>query len=315
MIEMTFFVCFIKPMFHLNTVIMKDLLFKKILLVPVLMTGVFALFLSSCDKDKDDDSDGKSLAVTVNFSGTKVPSAGEQLMVVLVYSPLSEVDMENDGPDDILLHTLTANDITSGVTLTFTNIDPAKAEVYVAAFVDSDGDGSPGPGELLECYQDVSALDALTGKANATNVAGKKAITINLDQILTMPSLAVTVNFTGTTIPEAGNEMQMVLFYSSLSEFNPETDDPDDVLSHTLTPGDITGGITLTFTDINPFAEEIYVAVLVDSDGDGSPGNGELAEFYKDVSVFDVLTGQANATNVAGETAITINLDLVLEMP
>jgi len=130
-----------------------------------------------------------------------------------------------------------------------------------------------------------------------------------------MPSLAVTVNFTGTTIPEAGNEMQMVLFYSSLSEFNPETDDPDDVLSHTLTPGDITGGITLTFTDINPFAEEIYVAVLVDSDGDGSPGNGELAEFYKDVSVFDVLTGQANATNVAGKTAITINLDLVLEMP
>ncbi|MBK7489209.1 MAG: hypothetical protein IPI74_05230 [Bacteroidales bacterium] len=75
---------------------MKDLLFKKILLVPVLMTGVFALFLSSCDKDKDDDSDGKSLAVTVNFSGTK-PEVGKELMVVLVYSPFSEVDMENDG--------------------------------------------------------------------------------------------------------------------------------------------------------------------------------------------------------------------------
>ena len=72
---------------------MKDLLFKKILLVPVLMTGVFVLFLSSCDKDKDDDSDGKSLAVTVNFTGTK-PEVGKELMVVLVYSPFSEVDME-----------------------------------------------------------------------------------------------------------------------------------------------------------------------------------------------------------------------------
>ena len=166
---------------------MKDLLFKKILLVPVLMTGVFALFLSSCDKDKDDDSDGKSLAVTVNFSGTKVPSAGEQLMVVLVYSPLSEVDMENDGPDKLLSHFLTGNDITNGVTLTFEDINPFAEEVYVAAIVDFDGDGSPGPGELLECYQDVSALDALTGKANATNVAGKKAITINLDLVLEMP--------------------------------------------------------------------------------------------------------------------------------
>jgi len=84
---------------------------------------------------------------------------------------------------------------------------------------------------------------------------------------------------------------------------------------HTLTANDITSGVTLTFTNIDPAKAEVYVAALVDSDGDGSPGNGELAEFYKDVSVFDVLTGQANATNVAGKTAITINLDLVLEMP
>jgi len=301
-------------MFHLNTVIMKDLLFKKILLVPVLMTGVFALFLSSCDKDKDDDSDGKSLAVTVNFSGTKVPSAGEQLMVVLVYSPLSEVDMENDGPDDILLHTLTANDITSGVTLTFTNIDPAKAEVYVAAFVDSDGDGSPGPGELLECYQDVSALDALTGKANATNVAGKKAITINLDQILTMPSLAVTVNFTGTK-PEVGKELMVVLVYSPFSEVDMENDGPDKLLSHFLTGNDITNGVTLTFEDINPFAEEVYVAAIVDFDGDGSPGPGDLIECYQDKNALDILSGKAEATNVAGETAITINLDEIMTGP
>ncbi len=287
---------------------MKDLLFKKILLVPVLMTGVFALFLSSCDKD--DDSDGKSLAVTVNFTGTK-PEVGNELMVVLVYSPFPEIDMENnDGPGTILFHTLTNKDITDGVTLTFEDIDPLAEEIYISAVVDFDGDGSPGPGDLLECYQDKNALDVLTGKEEATNVAGETAITINLDEILTAPSLAVTVNFTGTK-PEAGKKLMVVLVYSPFPEVDMEKDGPDKILTHTLIDKDITDGVTLTFEDIDPLATEIYIAAFVDSDGDGSPGPGELLECYQDVSALDVLTEKANATNVAGQTAITINLDLV----
>ena len=58
---------------------MKNLLFKKFLLVPFLVTGIFALFLYGCEKDKDNE--GKSLAVTVNFTGDKVPSVDDELIL------------------------------------------------------------------------------------------------------------------------------------------------------------------------------------------------------------------------------------------
>jgi hypothetical protein len=288
-------------------IMMKDLLFKKILLVPFLVTGIFPLFLSSCDKYED--SEGKSLAVTVNFVGTTIPSVDDELMLALYYSPFSEIVLGTDFPADMLFHTLTADDITKGITLTFTDIDPTEKEVYILAFVDSDGDTNPEEGELIECYQDVNFVEALNGKANATNVAGEIAITINLDKILTMPSLDVTVNFTGDKVPSVDDELVLALYYSPLSEIG--IDEPDDILYHTLTSDDITNGITLTLTDINPFAAEVYVVAFVDSGGNG-PEVGELMECYKDVDVFEALFGETNATNVAGETEITINLDLVI---
>ncbi|MGI6479837.1 MAG: hypothetical protein ACOX0M_10415 [Salinivirgaceae bacterium] len=257
-----------------------------------------------------------SLDVTVNFTGTKIPSVGEELFVVLVYAPFLEVDMENDGPDGLLSHTLTAGDITNGITLTFTDLDPFAAEIYIAAFVDSDGDGSPGKGELIECYQDVSAAALLSGAANATNVAGETAITINLDEVLEGSSLAVTVNFTGSTKPSVGSKLNVVIFYYPLSGIDIEIEGPDVVLSHFLTADDITNGKTLTFTDLDPFADEIYVAAFADlyDDGEG-PVEGDLVEVYQDVDVAAALSGEANATNVVGETAIIINLDLVFHMP
>jgi hypothetical protein len=289
-------------MFHLNTFMMKNLLFKKFLLVPFLVTGIFALFLYGCEKDKDNE--GKSLAVTVNFTGDKVPSVNDELMLVIYYSPLSEILQGTVSPGDMLFHTLTANDITNGITLTFTDLDPFATEIYVVAFVDSDGDKDPEDGELIECYQDVEVFEAWSGETNATNVAGETAITIDLDKILTMPSLDVTVNFTGDKVPLVDDELMLTLYYYPLSM---RINNPDEMLSHTLTSDDITNGITLTFTDLDPFATEIYVAAFVDSDGDDP-----LAECYQDVDVYEVWSEKANATNVAGETAITINLDLVL---
>ncbi len=272
--------------------------------------------LSSVVINLDEVITAPSLDVTVNFTGTKIPSVGEELMVVLLYSPISEVDMETEGPDDLLFHTITAGDITDGITLTFTDMDPFAAEIYIAAFVDSDGDGSPGKGELIEFYEDVDIIEAMYGETGATNVAGETAITINLDEILEGSSLAVTVNFTGTTMPSVGNELKVAIFYYPLSEIDVETSEwPDVELSHILTADDITNGKTLTFTDLDPFADEIYVAAFVDSDGDGSPGLGELMEVYQDVDFVAALSGEANATNVVGETAIIINLDLVLHMP
>ena len=298
-------------MFHLNKLIMKDLSLKKILLVPLLITGMFALFLSSCDKDKDEQNGDKSLEVTVNFTGSKKPKAGDVLNVVVIYTKISELDLDNyDGPDFYLDVPLTQSDIDNGVTVSLDMIDLTKPEIYVGALVDMDDELGPSPGDLLEFYDNVCFMDALMGVTQPANCHGKNSVVINLDKVVALPSLDVTVNFTGTVIPEPGDELHVVLVYSPFLEVDMENDGPDDMLTHTLDANDITNGKTLTFTNINPFADEIYVAAFVDTDDNG-PGEGELLECYKDLSAYEILSGEKDATNVAGETAITIDLDKV----
>jgi len=309
MIDMTFFVCLINLMFYLNKIIMKDLLFKKSLLVPFLL--MFALFFSSCDKDKDEQNGDKSLEVTVNFTGSKKPKAGDVLNVVVIYTKISELDLDNyDGPDFYLDVPLTQSDIDNGVTVSLDMIDLTKPEIYVGALVDMDDELGPSPGDLLEFYDNVCFMDALMGVTQPANCHGKNSVVINLDKVVALPSLDVTVNFTGTVIPEPGDELHVVLVYSPFLEVDMENDGPDDMLTHTLDANDITNGKTLTFTNINPFADEIYVAAFVDTDDNG-PGEGELLECYKDLSAYEILSGEKDATNVAGETAITIDLDKV----
>ena len=288
---------------------MKDLLFKKSLLVPFLL--MFALFFSSCDKDKDEQNGDKSLEVTVNFTGSKKPKAGDVLNVVVIYTKISELDLDNyDGPDFYLDVPLTQSDIDNGVTVSLDMIDLTKPEIYVGALVDMDDELGPSPGDLLEFYDNVGFMDALMGVAQPANCHGKNSVVINLDKVVALPSLDVTVNFTGTVIPEPGDELHVVLVYSPFLEVDMENDGPDDMLTHTLDANDITNGKTLTFTNINPFADEIYVAAFVDTDDNG-PGEGELLECYKDLSAYEILSGEKDATNVAGETAITIDLDKV----
>ena len=154
-------------------------------------------------------------------------------------------------------------------------------------------------------------------RSSKCNERGREtAITINLDEVLEGSSLAVTVNFTGSTKPSVGSKLNVVIFYYPLSGIDIEIEGPDVVLSHFLTADDITNGKTLTFTDLDPFADEIYVAAFADlyDDGEG-PVEGDLVEVYQDVDVAAALSGEANATNVVGETAIIINLDLVFHMP
>ena len=311
MIDMTFFVCLINPMFHLNKIIMKDLLFKKSLLVPFLL--MFALLFSSCDKDKDEQNGDKSLDVTVNFTGSKKPKAGDVLNVVVIYTKISELDLDNyDGPDFYLDVPLTQSDIDNGVTVSLDMIDLTKPEIYVGALVDMDDELGPSPGDLIEFFDDVDIIDAMLGVAQPTNCHGKKSVKINLDKVMTLPSLDVTVNFTGTVIPEPGQMLYVSLFYSPLTEFDTEHgSEPDIMQSHILTADDIENGKTLTLSDIDPSATEAYVGAFVDT-GDDGPGEGELIECYENVDFVDAVNGDAEATNVIGKTAITIDLDMVL---
>jgi NTP pyrophosphatase (non-canonical NTP hydrolase) len=307
-------------MFHLNKIIMKAF-FKKILLLPLLMTGVFALFLSSCDKDKDEENEGKSLDVTVNFTGDLIPEVGDVLNVVVFYTKISELDFnsEDAGPDFYLDVVLTQSDIDNGVTVKLDMIDLNKPEIYVGALVDMDDEAGPSPGDLIEFFDDVDIIDAMLGVAQPTNCHGKKSVEINLDKVMTLPSLDVTVNFTGDKTPEAGDELAVVVFYTKISELDFDSEDagPDFFVEVPLTQSNIDNGITvkLYMNMIDLDEPEIYVAALVDMDNEAGPSPGDLIEFFDDVDIFEAVSGTKDATNVAGKTAITINLDKVFELP
>jgi hypothetical protein len=127
------------------------------------------------------------------------------------------------------------------------------------------------------------------------------------------------VNFTGDKTPEAGDELAVVVFYTKISEldFNSEDAGPDFFVEVPLTQSNIDNGITvkLYMNMIDLDAPEIYVAALVDMDNEAGPSPGDLIEFFDDVDIFEAVSGTKDATNVAGKTAITINLDKVFELP
>ncbi|MBN1159072.1 MAG: hypothetical protein JXA61_06800, partial [Bacteroidales bacterium] len=75
---------------------------------------------------------------------------------------------------------------------------------------------------------------------------------------------------------------------------------------------DILNGRTFTFENILPWETEIYIGAFVDFDGNGEPNPGDLLECYEDKNLFAVIAELEDATNVAGQTAITIDLDAVL---
>ena len=292
---------------------MKDLLFKKSLLVPFLL--MFALFFSSCDKDKDEQNGDKSLEVTVNFTGSKKPKAGDVLNVVVIYTKISELDLDNyDGPDFYLDVPLTQSDIDNGVTVSLDMIDLTKPEIYVGALVDMDDELGPSQGDLIEFFDDVDIIDAMLGVAQPTNCHGKKSVKINLDKVMTLPSLDVTVNFTGSKKPKAGDTLNVVVIYTKISELDLDNyDGPDFFVEVPLTQSDIDNGVTvkLYMNMIDLDEPEIYVAALVDMDDELGPSPGDLIEFFDDVSIFEAVSGEKEATNVAGKTEITINLDKV----
>ena len=165
-------------------------------------------------------------------------------MTVFVFnSKISELDFDSiSGPDIYVCLTLTQSDIDNGVTVNLDTIDLNKPHIYIGALVDINNDGGPSQGDLAEFYENVTLMDAFSNVAQPKNCHGLSSVVINLDEVITMPSLDVTVNFTGTKIPSVGEELFVVLVYAPFLEVDMEADGPDGLLSHTLTAGDITTG-------------------------------------------------------------------------
>ena len=67
---------------------------KKMCITPLLLMGIFLVFLSSCEKDKDGAAD--SLSVKVNFTGNVKPNPGNILMVVVYNKDVTELDIETE---------------------------------------------------------------------------------------------------------------------------------------------------------------------------------------------------------------------------
>lgn len=293
---------------------MKAFRLSKIWFIPVLFM-VFALAsLTSCQKDNDSAPAADSLAVTVYFNGNTVPDVGDNLMVVVYYEDVTALDPEQGGEPDVnVTLVLTQDMIDNGVTVNLDTINLDAPEIYVGAYVSLDDVGDPSTGDLIEFYENIDFIDALFNDVLPENIRGLSSVEIYLDQLLTYPSLEVTVNFTGETQPTAEDVLHIALFYYNLDGQPLNMIDPDDEVFRNLTPNDIgAGSVTLTLHNIYPWEDEVYIGAFVDTDGNQSPDPGELIEMYEDKNIFDVLDGSVAADNVVDETEITMNLNLTV---
>lgn len=165
---------------------------KKFLSILFVITMVFTLSVTGCDfTDDSDDSDEtsstsstttttKSIDIKVTFNGTTKPAVDDKLMVVAwgTMDSLEESVLNDADPDTVKEHTLTADDITNGVTVTLESKDDDKG--YFGAYSDINGQDNMNPGDLVEIYDNVTFADY----QNAKEVEIKDSITIDLDQVV-----------------------------------------------------------------------------------------------------------------------------------
>lgn len=123
--------------------------------------------------------------------------------------------------------------------------------------------------------------------------------------------LDVNVRFNGVQKPQEGDELKVALFYKEVTGFAENALEPDNLISVLLTRQQIDGGIRVTFEDFKE-AEQAFVVAYVDIDRDGASGPGDLIVFHNDKSFEAVAAGEAVPDNVAGDYAITINLNKVI---
>ena len=125
-------------------------------------------------------------------------------------------------------------------------------------------------------------------------------------------SLSVNISFTSDLIkPEAGQTLVVNLYYQGVTGTSIINSSPDMQEIKILAYEDVTNGMTITFEDIIQDAEYVYVGAYVDIDENGALNAGDLAAFYKNVSLEDVELNQAVPTNLAGIYNINLDLNII----
>lgn len=117
--------------------------------------------------------------------------------------------------------------------------------------------------------------------------------------------LDVNVNF--TIKPDPGKALIVNLYYTDSEEEKFFERTPDAVINIALSEEEIENGLRVTFDDFkeSPYA---YVSAYVDVDGSNSITDGDIAVFYANKSIKDIMDGYVLADNVADEYAITVDM-------
>ncbi len=124
-------------------------------------------------------------------------------------------------------------------------------------------------------------------------------------------SIEVNLSFTSHVMPTAGQKLIVNLYYNDVRGISIIGSTPDKQKEVTLTLGNISTGVKVTFDDIPEEQATIYICAYVDINGNGELDSGDLAVFYSGVSLEEVELNEATPTNAAGQTSINIALDII----
>lgn len=152
-------------------------LFKLTMLVGILTT------FFSCSEEKT-DSVSMFLDVNVQFTNKDaLPKEGQTLVAKLYYKDVLGCDFNANTPNVQIDTVLTSSDVQSGLRITFENIDTKQANVYVALWVDVNGNGSLDKGDLASFNGGVKVEDVEDFVSIPANLAGEYVISENLGTV------------------------------------------------------------------------------------------------------------------------------------
>ena len=117
----------------------------------------------------------------VNLTFPSPPLPGSNLELGLYYAESEDKSLLDRDPDILRQHTLTENDLTSGLTFTLEDVEDLPY-LYALAYVDIDGDGDLSYGDIAMFYGGISVNDVEEGRALPENISVRNTIAMEMSE-------------------------------------------------------------------------------------------------------------------------------------
>lgn len=126
-----------------------------------------------------DDAVTITLNVNTTFSADAdyLPAAGAKMYTYLYFTDPTGKAFAELTADKTETTVLTAADVTDGVKVSFAGLDPAQEAIYVASWIDTDGDDTINDGDFITFYKGLSLEAVGEDGTTPANVAGQMNIT------------------------------------------------------------------------------------------------------------------------------------------